>query len=72
MELELKGRLEQRVMQLGHAAKSSGVRMLVDAEQSYFQPAIDGLAMKLMKEYNRGDAIVFNTYQCYLKVYIQL
>lgn len=45
-----------------------GVRVMVDAEQSYFQPAIRRIVMQAMKRYNRDMAIIFNTYQCYLTV----
>jgi len=48
-------------------AKEQNVRVMVDAEQSYFQPAIHRLAVEMMRTYNTTSAIVFNTQQCYLK-----
>jgi len=48
-------------------AKEQNVRVMVDAEQSYFQPAIHRLAVEMMRTYNTSSAIVFNTQQCYLK-----
>lgn len=44
------------------------VRILVDAEQQSVQPAIDAIALQLMSKYNRATtAVLYNTYQMYLK-----
>ncbi|KAF5696153.1 proline oxidase [Fusarium globosum] len=42
-------------------------RILIDAEQQFVQPAIDDIAPVLMRKYNREQAVVYNTYQAYLK-----
>ncbi|KAE8411759.1 hypothetical protein BDV36DRAFT_288448 [Aspergillus pseudocaelatus] len=43
-------------------------RIFVDAEQQSVQSGIDAVALDLMRRYNRnGIAVVYNTYQAYLK-----
>jgi len=68
-ELELLAAMRRRGREVVQEAKARGVRVLVDAEHSYFQPAIDLLTNELMREFNvLGEgSTVFNTYQAYLK-----
>ena len=59
-------RFEQRVE--GRLIVLQGnVRLLIDAEHSYMQAAIDAVVIHLQQKYNRQTPVVFNTYQCYLK-----
>jgi len=58
--------LRRRLEKIGLAAASSAVKLLVDAEQTYYQPAIDYLALELSGKFNRMKPIIHNTYQMYL------
>ncbi|XP_071753789.2 proline dehydrogenase 1, mitochondrial [Centroberyx gerrardi] len=60
-------RMLQRMDVLAKHAEENGVRLMVDAEQTYFQPAISRLTLEMQRIYNRKKPVIFNTYQCYLK-----
>eukprot|EP00922_Rhytidocystis_sp_ex-Travisia-forbesii_P044436 GHVS01066282.1.p1 GENE.GHVS01066282.1~~GHVS01066282.1.p1 ORF type:complete len:606 (+),score=62.34 GHVS01066282.1:96-1913(+) len=49
------------------AAEYPNVRVLVDAEQTFLQPAIDQIVMLEQQRCNGRRAVVYNTYQAYLK-----
>jgi proline dehydrogenase len=70
-EVELISKMYQRGHELAKEAAKHGTRLLMDAEQVRFQPAIDSLVLDLQRTYNSDTAcdipIVYHTYQCYLK-----
>ena len=52
-------------------ASAVGVRVLIDAEQSYFQHAIEHLVLHyMMKKFNHTHPVIYNTIQAYLIVSI--
>jgi proline dehydrogenase len=65
-ELTMWKELERRVGIILAMAVELGVKVTVDAEQSYFQMAIDYLVRCHQAKYNRHDPVIYNTYQCYL------
>lgn len=60
--------LYQAMRTIAAEARRQQARLLIDAEQSWFQPAIDRIVDLLAEEYNVPGVpgpIVFNTYQAY-------
>ncbi|KAJ3361743.1 hypothetical protein GGF32_007067 [Allomyces javanicus] len=65
-------RLVERMLALCAHAQKKRVGLMVDAEQTYFQDAIDVVALGMGRQFNAATAesetpVVFNTYQMYLK-----
>jgi len=60
-------RTRARLERIAAVAELKGVMLLVDAEQTYMQRAIDHLTLHTMRLHNTARPIVFNTYQCYLR-----
>ena len=71
LQLELMEAMKGRLWEIANLASDNKVRLLIDAEQSYYQPAIDNYVLSLQKQFNSrvkyDEPIIFNTYQCYLK-----
>jgi proline dehydrogenase len=53
-----------------HAAKK-GVAVFIDAEESWIQDGIDHIVWLMMKRYNTGKVVVYNTFQMYRKDRLQ-
>eukprot|EP00924_Labyrinthula_sp_SR-Ha-C_P013084 maker-scaffold_12-snap-gene-9.2-mRNA-1 protein AED:0.19 eAED:0.19 QI:0/0/0/0.5/1/1/2/0/492 len=49
------------------SAIENNIKLLIDAEHFCLQSSIDVVAAFLSMKYNIKDAIIFNTFQCYLK-----
>ncbi|CAL8335975.1 unnamed protein product [Gadus morhua 'NCC'] len=60
-------RILQRMDVLAKHAEENGVRLMVDAEQTYLQPAISYLTLAMQRVYSGQKPLILNTYQCYLK-----
>ena len=65
-EISAMERARARVDTICAKAHAYGVPVLIDAEESWIQDAIDSMADEMMARYNTDKAIVFNTYQMYL------
>ncbi|KAI8081914.1 FAD-linked oxidoreductase-like protein [Gilbertella persicaria] len=72
-DLEAYDRMIARLEQVAGLAKELKVGVMVDAEQSYFQDAIDHVAVNLQRKYNARtenqsqQPTIYNTYQMYTK-----
>ncbi len=58
-------RVENRFNKICLEASKINIMVLVDAEESWIQNAIDELVYNMMKTYNKNKAVVFNTLQAY-------
>jgi hypothetical protein len=61
--------MQDALNEILEACTKQNVRIIVDAETQYFQKGIDDVAIDLMSKFNRnGTAVIYNTYQAYLKI----
>lgn len=70
-EIVLMRKMSERLHILAEEAAVCGTKLLIDAEHTKYQPAIDNLVLELKQKYNAktrtSRPVIFNTYQCYLK-----
>lgn len=64
-ETEEWNRVVARFEKVCKAAYDSDVALLIDAEESWMQDAVDTLVEEMMMKYNKSKSIVFNTLQMY-------
>ncbi len=64
-------KIKNRYKAISQAAYDNDVRLLIDAEDSWYQETIDALVYEMMEQFNKKRAIVFNTYQMYRWVSLQ-
>jgi proline dehydrogenase len=66
-EVTLVENMYERIHTVASLAAEKDVRLMIDAEQTYFQPAIDHATLELQHKHNKVFPTIFGTYQCYLK-----
>lgn len=64
-ELKEYDNFKNRMERLAEIAAQNDIRLLVDAEDYWYQEAIDKVVFNLMKKHNNNKAIIFNTWQMY-------
>ena len=60
-----------RVDRICRAARKAGIGLHIDAEESWIQGAVDGIAREMSQRYNDGVPTVINAVQLYLKDRLQ-
>lgn len=58
-------KVRQRVYDICSRASQASIPVMIDAEETWIQKTIDGLALEMMRAFNKEKAIVYNTYQLY-------
>lgn len=58
-------KLLSRITQICSRAEELGVAVLIDAEESWMQIAMDKIVDQMMAQFNKEKVVVYNTYQLY-------
>ncbi|KAA2243758.1 proline dehydrogenase [Chitinophaga agrisoli] len=58
-------RVRGRIQAISEACARHKIGLLIDAEESWIQQPVDDLADEMMRLFNKGTVIVYNTFQLY-------
>ena len=58
-------RIKERFNLVCGFGKSNNIKILIDAEESWIQSAVDDLILEMMQLYNKESVVVYNTLQTY-------
>jgi proline dehydrogenase len=58
-------RIHDRVVEICEAAYAIRQPVFIDAEETWYQDAVDRMAMEMMARFNQEEAIIYNTIQLY-------
>ncbi len=64
-ELDEFTRVRNRIRSIAGSAARHKIGLLIDAEESWIQQPVDDLADEMMRLFNKGQVIVYNTFQLY-------
>ena len=65
LEIQQFSLFKNRVKTLCQESVKSNTAILVDAEDSWYQKAIDDVVQQMMEQFNKSEALVYNTFQMY-------
>ncbi|MBK8503641.1 MAG: proline dehydrogenase family protein [Saprospiraceae bacterium] len=60
-------RVKERVNQICQEAYEQGIKIFIDAEETWIQEPIDRLVEDMMQQYNKDGVVVYQTFQMYRK-----
>ena len=63
--------LLKRIDSICHRAAEKGIKVFIDAEETWIQDTIDHLVNIMMARYNKTKVVVYNTFQMYRKDSLQ-
>ena len=64
-EAKVAKELQRRIFEICDSAAKNNVRVLIDAEESWIQKAIDNIAFEMMTTFNKEKPVIYNTVQMY-------